>query len=144
MKCPNCNHNLEITNYEGIEVNQCSNCKGIWFDFKELDELEDTVLNEDDVKGTLVWDKKPSERKCPKCAKLMMGFNYRLNDLYLEYCENKHGYWLDKGEEERVIGEMKEREEKIEKKYNTEEEWTKHIKRLQSSSFFDKLIDLFR
>lgn len=144
MRCPNCSHNLQIANYKGIEVNQCQNCGGVWFDFKELDDLEDTVLSDDESKGTLVWDKKPSDKKCPICSKKMVGFNYRLNNLYLEYCEDMHGYWLDRGEEERVVEEMKERTEMLEKKYKAEDEWTKNLKQLQSPSFFNKLIDLIR
>lgn len=144
MKCPNCNANLEIKEYKGIEVNQCPKCEGIWFDFKELDDLEDTVLSDDELKGTLVWDKKPSERKCPKCGKNMIGFNYRLNGLFLDYCEDMHGYWLDKGEETRVLEEMKDSRKDIEKKYQAEDDWAKHLKRLQSPSFFSQLTALFR
>lgn len=144
MRCPNCDGNLEIKQYKGIEVNQCSKCLGMWFDFKELDDLEDKVLLNDDLKGTLVWEKRPSERKCPKCSKKMIKFNYRLNDLELEYCEDMHGYWLDKGEEDRVLAEMKESVERLDKKFKVEEEWTNHLNRLQSSSFFSKLTNLFK
>jgi len=144
MNCPNCNHKLALQEYQSMTVDKCSNCGGTWLDFKELDQLEDTVLNDDELKGTLVWDKKPSNRKCPKCNKKMTGFNYRLNDLYLEYCDEMHGYWLDKDEEERVIEEMKESNQRLEKKYNIEEKWTNHLKRLQSPSFFNKLVDMFR
>lgn len=144
MKCPNCDSNLETKQYKGIEVNQCPKCGGTWFDFKELDDLEDKVLLNDDMKGTLVWNKKPSERKCPKCGKKMAKFNYRLDDLELEYCEDMHGYWLDKGEEERVLAEMKESVERLDKKFKAEEEWANHLKRLQSPSFFSKLTDLLK
>ena len=145
MKCPNCNHKLVSEEYKGMTVDKCPNCGGMWFDFMELDQLEDNVFLNDDMKGTLVWDKKPSERKCPKCEEKMAQFNYRLDDLFIEYCDkNMHGYWIDKGEAERVLGEMKERGERLEKKYDAEEEWANHLKRLQSPSFFSKLKDLLQ
>jgi Zn-finger nucleic acid-binding protein len=126
-----------------MAVETCSNCGGMWFAFKELDQLEDDVLLNDDMKGTLVWQKKPSERKCPKCGEKMTQFNYRLDDLLLEYCAvHMHGYWLDKGEAERVLEQMKERVTGLEKKYDAEEAWTNHLKRLQSPSFFSTLKDL--
>jgi Zn-finger nucleic acid-binding protein len=143
MKCPNCGHDLAQATYKGMEINQCSACQGMWFSFKELDQLEDTVIADDDVKGTLVWNKQPSSRMCPVCEKKMVTFNYRLDDLALEYCEQMHGYWLDKGEADRVVEEMKEDVERIDKKYNAEEEWARHLRRLQSPSFFDTLKKLF-
>ncbi|OGK20387.1 hypothetical protein A3C23_03915 [Candidatus Roizmanbacteria bacterium RIFCSPHIGHO2_02_FULL_37_13b] len=144
MKCPNCSINLEVSDFKGMELNKCPKCGGDWFDFKELDQLEDLVLSDDEMKGTLVWDKKPSKKKCPKCNKQMVGFNYRLNDVYLEYCENMHGYWLDSGEKERVIEEMKESVNKLDKKFDAEEKWANHMKQLQTSSFFSKLRNLLR
>lgn len=144
MKCPNCNSQLEKKQYYDIEVDRCQKCQGMWFDFKELDSLEDKTLENDEVKGTLVWDKKLSSKKCPKCIKKMMEFNYRLNDIKLDYCQDMHGYWLDKGEEERVVSEMKEAVEKLDKKFKIEEEWTNNLKHLQSPSFFSKLINLFK
>jgi Zn-finger nucleic acid-binding protein len=144
MKCPNCGDRLEVKQYNGIEVNQCSKCEGMWFDFKELDDLEDKIFSDDDMKGTLVWDKRTSERICPKCNKKMAKFNYRLNDLELDYCEDMHGYWLDKGEEQRVISEMKEAVEKLDKKFKIEDEWANQLNHLKSPSFFSKLTNLFK
>lgn len=145
MNCPNCNNKLTQQQYKEMTVDKCANCSGIWLDFKELDQLEDTVLLNDDLKGTLAWDKKHSDKKCPKCKEKMTQFNYRLNDLILEYCEkNLHGFWLDKGEEERVIAEMEESSEKLENKFIAEREWARHLKRLQSPSFFSKIKDLLQ
>ncbi len=145
MKCPNCDHErLTRKLYQDIIVDKCSNCGGLWLDFSELDQLEDTVLSNDESKGTLVWNKKLSRLKCPKCNKQMVGFNYRLNDLHLDYCENMHGYWLDNNEEKRVVEEMKKTTERLKKKYKAEEEWAQYLKKLRSPTYFKKLLDLFR
>lgn len=145
MNCPKCNSKLAPEQYESMTIDKCTNCGGMWFDFKELDQLEDTVLLNDDMKGTLAWNKKPAKEKCPKCGNEMTQFDYRLNNLHLEYCDkNMDGFWLDNGEAERVVEEMKESVERLEHKFKAEEEWTKHLKKLQTPSFFSKLTDSLR
>jgi Zn-finger nucleic acid-binding protein len=40
MLCPTCkNVNLAITDRQGIEIDYCPNCRGIWLDRGELDRL---------------------------------------------------------------------------------------------------------
>lgn len=39
MKCPKCGHDMDVMKIENIEVDQCKNCQGIYFDAGELDEL---------------------------------------------------------------------------------------------------------
>jgi uncharacterized protein len=39
MKCPNCNTTLMITDRQGIEIDYCPNCRGIWLDRGELDKI---------------------------------------------------------------------------------------------------------
>ena len=39
MKCPNCNETLAMTNREGIEIDYCPNCRGVWLDRGELDKI---------------------------------------------------------------------------------------------------------
>lgn len=39
MNCPNCNTTLSITDRQGIEIDYCPNCRGIWLDRGELDKI---------------------------------------------------------------------------------------------------------
>jgi uncharacterized protein len=40
MKCPNCNNvNLMMTDRQGIEIDYCPECRGIWLDRGELDKI---------------------------------------------------------------------------------------------------------
>lgn len=39
MKCPNCNVNLLITERQGIEIDYCPECRGVWLDRGELDRI---------------------------------------------------------------------------------------------------------
>jgi Zn-finger nucleic acid-binding protein len=39
MKCPNCEQTLLMTSREGIEIDYCPNCRGVWLDKGELDKI---------------------------------------------------------------------------------------------------------
>jgi len=37
MKCPKCGHDMTVKDVDGVEVDQCGTCEGIFFDKGELD-----------------------------------------------------------------------------------------------------------
>ncbi len=39
MKCPNCDVTLQMSNREGIEIDYCPECRGVWLDRGELDKI---------------------------------------------------------------------------------------------------------
>ena len=39
MNCPNCNLTLLISDRQGIEIDYCPQCRGIWLDRGELEKL---------------------------------------------------------------------------------------------------------
>jgi uncharacterized protein len=39
MKCPQCQTDLQMTERQGIEIDYCPDCRGIWLDRGELDKL---------------------------------------------------------------------------------------------------------
>jgi len=39
MKCPNCNETLIMAERQGIEIDYCPNCRGVWLDKGELDKI---------------------------------------------------------------------------------------------------------
>ncbi|MBI3921795.1 MAG: zf-TFIIB domain-containing protein [Armatimonadetes bacterium] len=39
MNCPLCNVNLQITERQGIEIDYCPTCRGVWLDRGELDKI---------------------------------------------------------------------------------------------------------
>lgn len=39
MKCPHCNVDLMMTERQGIEIDYCSKCRGVWLDRGELDKI---------------------------------------------------------------------------------------------------------
>ena len=39
MKCPNCNTTLMMSEKQGVEIDYCPNCRGIWLDKGELEKI---------------------------------------------------------------------------------------------------------
>jgi uncharacterized protein len=39
MKCPNCNATLVMSERQGIEIDYCPECRGVWLDRGELDKI---------------------------------------------------------------------------------------------------------
>lgn len=110
-------------------MDSCPNCRGMWLDFNELDKLEDVIFDEDEHKGSLVHFQTRTEFPCPHCGMLLDEFKYRLYDLKLETCaENNHGFWLDAGEDERVMEIMQKRAGDMQRKINAETEWKQILK----------------
>jgi Zn-finger nucleic acid-binding protein len=145
LNCPKCNLELEPATRHGIKVAACPRCKGMWFDPQELRQLEDEVFDLDEhAKGTLVFSSTPTAARCPGCGAPLRRFNYRLYDLELEFCENGHGYWLEDGEDTRVLELMKKEEKDIERSQDAEAKWGAVVRRLHSGGFLDRVRDLFR
>jgi Zn-finger nucleic acid-binding protein len=89
MKCPVCDVELVPGKRDGIDMESCPSCKGMWLSRQELEELEDEVFDlGDDEKGTLIFSATVTSRKCPQCSKPMKGFKYRLYELEMDFCED--------------------------------------------------------
>ena len=144
MDCPKCSSELKLTKHKGIEVDQCVSCNGMWLDFPELDQLEDTVLDADEQKGSMITKPGESEIKCPQCQGPMQQFRYRYNELWLDVCAEEHGFWLDEGEEKRVLEMMSQRIKDLKRSAGAEQDWARLLSRMRSKSFLRKMKDSLR
>lgn len=45
MNCPNCNVKLILSERQGIEIDYCPECRGIWLDRGELDKIIERSSN---------------------------------------------------------------------------------------------------
>ncbi len=45
MNCPVCKTELRITDRQGIKIDHCPQCRGVWLDRGELDKLIDRALD---------------------------------------------------------------------------------------------------
>jgi len=143
MKCPNCNAELTQKKRDGIEMEICPSCEGMWLTSQELVQLEDEVFDfGDDEKGSLMLGSSATTRECPQCGKLMKSFQYRLYDLEMDFCEDQHGFWLAADEDKRVLELMREEEKNLGRKVLAEDRFSAHLRYLRSGSIMDRIRDL--
>ncbi|NQW22174.1 MAG: zf-TFIIB domain-containing protein [SAR202 cluster bacterium] len=143
MNCPRCDVALNEKSLKGIEIDHCPECKGLWLDFHEMDQLEDHSMDDDERKGLMEYARRESDISCPNCYEVMETFNYRANNLPIDHCKNQHGYWLDEGEEKKILEIMKQRVQDLERSSSAEESWSKFLERGGARSFLAKVKDLF-
>ena len=123
LKCPRDGRQLETVKDHGIEVERCGTCKGAWYEDDELGMLEANAADEDSRRGMIDYAKRESELLCPVCSKPMRAFNYRASSLDLDACTEAHGFWLDGGEDERVMHLMRERVADLQRAGSAQDMW---------------------
>ncbi|MBW6440775.1 zf-TFIIB domain-containing protein [Patescibacteria group bacterium] len=109
MKCPDCRKILRkvvVKNNYGMIINldQCFDCGGIWFDNVELypipkEEIE-RIENIDAKKLQENISFLNYEKKCPVCDIKLEDFkdiNFP-KQLEVEYCTKCNGFWMNRGE----------------------------------------------
>ena len=138
MKCPKCNVELQPNKDRGVEAHACPKCAGIWFTATELDEFEDLAIDPDIKTGSLYLVTRPTTLKCPVCSAAMSSFDYRFNDLKIDCCPD-HGYWLDAGEDQRVLALLRQEAKSKDRKFKAEQKWANHLRWIQSPTFFSKI-----
>ncbi len=75
MNCPHCNTSLLMTERQGVEIDYCPTCRGVWLDRGELDKLiersgsskpqvkRDYDDDDDDDFRLGRWNKTPGKKK---------------------------------------------------------------------------------
>jgi hypothetical protein len=113
MNCPRCNTNCRTEIYEGVEIDRCESCSGVWLDYEEII----TILKEREVKfseeeieamksriGQGMPDAEGQHQVlCPKCDENMRTVNYQANTgVIIDRCPKNCGLWFDQGELEAI------------------------------------------
>jgi len=102
MRCPKCRADMEQIDVEGVEVDRCTICNGIWFDAGEMD-----LLKNKQAAATIdIGDAKTGKQsntidsyQCPRCSGAMVKVvDPRQNHIWYETCSACHGSYLDAGE----------------------------------------------
>lgn len=110
MKCPKDQHNLKSASLKGIQIDECPQCGGIWFDRDELRKAKDKT--DDDLRwldfelfdeDADKYNPQPSSKKCPKDQTNMASLEYMDSKVIIEKCDTCRGIWLDKKEFEKII-----------------------------------------
>lgn len=114
MNCPKCNAEFEAKIVGEVQVDECVQCHGIWFDPDELEQATQAV--EEDLRWMEfdLWKDQnrfqvsQGNMKCPRCRTTMAAVKYSPTDVTVDTCVKCRGIWLDKGEFELVIDALEE------------------------------------
>ena len=102
MKCPKCDSDFESVKFQNVYVNRCTNCRGLWFDMLEKDDLEKMEGSESiDIGDKEVgeWQDHVRKIKCPKCNDTMINMvDKEQFHIHYELCPLCYGTSFDAGE----------------------------------------------
>jgi PAT family beta-lactamase induction signal transducer AmpG len=102
MRCPKCRSDMEQIDVEGVEIDRCVTCNGIWFDAGEAEALRSgkaaAAIDIGDASVGRVHNAVDGYR-CPRCG----GPVTRMSDslqrhIWFEKCESCEGTFFDAGE----------------------------------------------
>jgi len=102
MNCPKCRAEMERVDYDGIEIDRCTGCKGIWFDSLEEEKLAALAGSERiDTGDPDVGDEfdDVDHVDCPVCQTEMIRMaDRRQPHIWYESCKVCYGVFFDAGE----------------------------------------------
>jgi Zn-finger nucleic acid-binding protein len=105
MDCPVCGKSMVEEIFGNIRVDVCKNgCKGIWFDWGELKELDESNEGagealEEALKSPRINDADRGKLQCPKCGIAMHAHKYKnAKEVNVDECYGCGGFFLDSGE----------------------------------------------
>lgn len=93
LTCPTCkNRPLARGSYRGFstELDVCNECRGMWFDHGEFDEIVSVAARElradDDCTLT--------RYRCPRCQRVLRQMLYPQTETPILICVDCHGLWM--------------------------------------------------
>ena len=114
MDCPKCKIELHEKTIQGIKVEECSKCEGIWFDKDELRQVKDKTDADLNWMDFEIW-KHPEKFKagthkyqCSQCGNTMSVLDYADTKVEIDYCAKCQSIWLDKNELEKIVNALED------------------------------------
>jgi len=109
MDCPACDSPLVVVERDGIELDWCLSCRGLWFDEGELEILAQKSgrrLEVSDLGRPTAGEPAGRGRKCPRCRRRMETIQAGGDEpVTVERCP-RHGLWFDHGELGRIMSRL--------------------------------------
>ncbi|XAL98777.1 zf-TFIIB domain-containing protein [Phycisphaeraceae bacterium D3-23] len=104
MQCPKCSAEMKTQAVDGIEVDQCTGCGGMWFDLREHDRLREkggkavaSLDSGDRAKGAANNEERDID--CPRCGVQMVKLaHHEQTHIHYEQCATCGGAYFDAGE----------------------------------------------
>ena len=111
--CPACNNSMNkiYVPSEGIDIDICPNCGGIFFDKGEMFKINNNIKNIQDIRNYLEKYYSESDfilvsnddvRICPVCNIEMDKHFVANNTVLMDSCKSCNGVFLDKGELDKI------------------------------------------
>jgi Zn-finger nucleic acid-binding protein len=104
---------MVIVEHERIELDYCTDCSGVWFDYGELDllldrlDLDGSAFSMENIMALPDKQTKEAHRKCPICRqkmrKVLVGSD---PEVMIDVCPRGDGIWFDGGEVQQVIRQL--------------------------------------
>ena len=63
MKCPSCDELLVMSDRQGVEIDYCPKCRGVWLDRGELDKIIERSSMSSQSQGSRITDEKSRYRE---------------------------------------------------------------------------------
>lgn len=102
MQCPKCQADMEVVNYEGVDIDRCSNCFGLFFDHMEKEDLKKLRGAESIDIGDEFMGARYNEVRditCPRCDVAMDQVRREEPfEIRFESCPRCKGAYFDAGE----------------------------------------------
>jgi len=105
MTCPACKIPTIVLELEGVEIDYCTQCKGVWLDTGELELLLSEAENVQEILNSVTLvESKEKALACPICHKHLDKVEYGVDDkVLLDKCPRNDGIFFDEGELRDVI-----------------------------------------
>jgi Zn-finger nucleic acid-binding protein len=109
MDCPKCRGSLIRRKLESVVVDECQNCRGIWFDRDELRRAKDAAEPDANWLDFEVWKDSerlvgaPTSTNCPGCDSELIALTYASTGVEIDHCAKCQGTWLDKDEFNKIV-----------------------------------------
>jgi Zn-finger nucleic acid-binding protein len=118
MNCPACKSNMEPVRIRTIELDQCQQCRGVWLDHREIDELfaipkiPERFLNQERYREPPLMVAE-GERVCPRCGKDLRVIE--VDGIVLDACGACKGFFAD-------LGELRQLADAAERRFRTKQD----------------------
>jgi len=107
MRCPKCRtESMNVFSVEGVDLERCSSCSGIWFDARELSQLleQDARHLSSLRRGRDTKEVEGKKGFCPRDdSELLRVYSSINRSVIIDACASCRGIWLDGGEFEKLF-----------------------------------------
>ena len=93
-RCPGCRAAMTVDSRDGVTIDRCPQCGGLWFDAEELDRCLLALYPEDSPPPEArIPERGMGTRRCPRCTRFMTTAGW--TGLVLDRCPTCRGLFVE-------------------------------------------------